>query len=203
MKLESWCSLTGGRIVRSSIGRSRSFRLEETLIPTRPAGRPQNNSTIRLSQVQCSACHDNKNAYVINPHIATARVGYGEAGERAASFSLGDYLPEMPRREDAPFRIIGSDYTLRYSVEIARARTVRDPTGNCTGCHTLTTQLTGQRFAADAVALEPWIPKPTWIQSVGLKYERHMLAEVDAHRTDWARQSGAGKIHPWMAPRSG
>ena len=28
-------------------------------------------------EVQCSACHDNKNAYVINPHIATARVGYG------------------------------------------------------------------------------------------------------------------------------
>jgi hypothetical protein len=153
--------------------------------------------------VQCSACHDNKNAYVINPHIATARVGYGEAVERVASFSLGDYLPEMPRREGAPFRVIGSDYTLRYSVEIARARTVRDPRGNCTGCHTLTTQLTGQRFAADAVALEPWIPKPTWIQSVGLKYEKYLLAEVDAHRTDWARQSGPGKIHPWMAPGVG
>ena len=154
-------------------------------------------------RVQCSACHDNKNAYVITPHIAMARLGYGEEDPRAASFSLGDYLPEMARREDAPFRIIGSDYTLRYSVEIERARTVRDPTGNCTGCHTLTTQLTGQRFAADAVDLEPWISKPSWIQSVGLKYERHILAEIDAHRTDWARRGGAGKIHPWMAPGAG
>lgn len=156
-------------------------------------------------EVQCSACHDNKNAYVINPHIAVARVGYpsGEGNDRATAFSLGDYLPKTPRREDAPFRIIGSDYTLRYGVEIERARTVRDPTGNCTTCHTLTTQMTGQRFAADAVALEPSISRPTWVQAVGLKYERHMFAQVDAHRTAWARRSGAGKIHPWMAPGTG
>jgi len=156
-------------------------------------------------EVQCSSCHDNKNPYVINPHIAVARVGYpaGEGDDRAIAFSLGDYLPRTPRREDAPFRIIGSDYTLRYDVEIERARTVRDPTGNCTACHTLTTQMTGQRFAADAVALEPAISRPTFIQSVGLKYERHMFAQVDAHRTAWARRSGAGKIHPWMAPGTG
>jgi hypothetical protein len=156
-------------------------------------------------QVQCSSCHDNKNAYVIDPHIAVARVGYfsGEYDERAVAFSLGEYLPNTPRHEAAPLRIIGSDYTSRYRVEIERARTVRDPAGNCTACHTLTTQLTGQRFAADAVALEPWIAKPTWIQSVGLQFERHRFAQVDAHRTDWARRSGAGKIHPWMAPAAG
>jgi hypothetical protein len=156
-------------------------------------------------QVQCSSCHDNKNPYVIDPHIAVARVGYfsGEEDERAVAFSLGDYLTNIPRQEDAPFRIIGSGYTSRYNVEIVRARTVRDPTGNCTTCHTLTTQLTGQRFAADAVALEPWISHPTFIQSVGLKYERHRFARVDAHRTDWARRTGDGKIHPWMVPEAG
>jgi hypothetical protein len=156
-------------------------------------------------QIQCYACHDNKNAYVIDPHAQQARVGYlgGESDSRAIAFSLGDYLPATPRREDAPFRVIGSGYTSTYSVELGRAKTVQDPTGNCTSCHTLTTQITGQRFAPDAVAQEPWISNPTWAQLLELLDERMKHSQIADHRTDWALRSGDGKIHPWMVPEDG
>jgi hypothetical protein len=153
-------------------------------------------------QVQCSACHDNKNAYVVSPHMQLARVGYptGAKGREAAAFSLGDYLPKMPRRESMPFRVIGSGYTDTYKVELGQAKTVRDPTGNCTECHTLTTQVTGQRLAADAAGLPPEIANPTWAQLLQVKAERAKLSEIASRRTDWAKRSGPGKIHPWMLP---
>lgn len=156
-------------------------------------------------QVQCSACHDNKSPYVVDPHISLARVGYhgGAKGREAAAFSLGDYLPKATRSETTPFRIVGSGYTSTYNAELARARTVRDPAGNCTECHTLTTQVTGQRLAADAVAQEPSISDPSWAQILRLRAERMKLDEINAHRTDWALRSGPGKIHPWMVPRDG
>lgn len=156
-------------------------------------------------QVQCYACHDNKNPYVINPHAQQARVGYfgGKDDPRAVAFSLGDYLPETPRNERAPFRVIGSGYTSTHNVELGRAKTIRDPTGNCTACHTLTTQITGRRFAADAAAQEPWISKPTWAQALELREEKKKYAHVGIRRTDWALRSGAGKIHPWMVPGNG
>jgi len=153
-------------------------------------------------QVQCSACHDNKKAYVVSPHIEQARVGYrhGAQGPEATAFSLGNYLPQTPRNELAPFRVIGSGYTATYRTELQRAKTVRDPTGNCTECHTLTTQVTGQRFAPDAVAQEPSVLDPTWAQVLQLGAERTALREVNAHRTNWAQRSGPGGIHPWMLP---
>jgi hypothetical protein len=156
-------------------------------------------------QTQCSACHDNKNAYVVDPHIRQDRVGYlgGRDDPRAIAFSLGDYLPQTPRVEGAPFRVIGSGYTSTYRVELGRARTVRDPTGNCTTCHTLTTQITGQRFAADAVAQEPWISNPSWAQQLELLDEKMEYSQIAARRTDWALRSGPGKIHPWMVPGHG
>ncbi|WFU11997.1 hypothetical protein QA646_26855 (plasmid) [Rhizobium sp. CB3090] len=156
-------------------------------------------------QIACSACHDNKNAYVVDPHIGMARVGYssdtGERRERA--FSLGNYLPGTPRNDNSPFRIIGSGYTSTHAAAIRRAKTVADPNGNCTRCHTLTTQVTGQRFASDAVAQDPWISRPRWAQLLQLRAEQMKLHEIDSHRTDWARQSGQGKIHPWMVPIDG
>ena len=156
-------------------------------------------------QIQCYACHDNKNAYVINPHAGQARIGYlsGRNDPRAIAFSLGEYLPQTPRREGAPFRVIGSGYTSTYSVELASAKTVQDPTGNCTSCHTLTTQVTGQRFAPDAVAQEPWISNPSWGQAQDLLAERMKHLQIANHRTDWALRSGDGKIHPWMVPEYG
>jgi hypothetical protein len=156
-------------------------------------------------QIECYACHDNKNAYVVNPHAGQARVGYfgGRDDPRAIAFSLGDYLPLAPRDQDRPYRVIGSAYTSTYHVELERAKTVRDPTGNCTNCHTLTTQITGKRFAADAVAQEPWISNPTWAQFLELRDEKAKYAHVSLHRTGWALRSGAGKIHPWMNPGNG
>src|SRR3546814_12433637 len=65
---------------------------------------------------------------------------------RAMAFSLGDYLPEFSRGANAPFRVVGTGYTRKYRAALAQARTVRDPAGQCTGCHTLITQLTGQRL---------------------------------------------------------
>lgn len=156
-------------------------------------------------KVRCYACHDNKKAVVINPHAEQARVGYfaGTTNAAAIGFSLGDYLPEATYGHAAPFRVIGSGYTSKYSVELKSAKVVRDPTGNCTGCHTLTTQMTGRRFAADAVAQLPWISTPTWGQALQLRDEKIRFANVAVHRTDWALRSGAGKIHPWMVPGNG
>ncbi len=87
--------------------------------------------------------------------------------------------------------------------DIAGARTVRDPTGNCTNCHTLTTQLTGRRLAADAVGRQPFIANPGWGQTLVLQDEKKTLQRIDRHRTDWARRRGDGKIHPWMVPGDG
>ncbi|MFT2215460.1 hypothetical protein ACLJYM_27115 [Rhizobium giardinii] len=156
-------------------------------------------------QIQCSACHDNKGPYVITPHISQARIGYpgGVKSEKALAFSLGDYIPRTLRDERLPFRVIGSAYTSIYATDLARAKTIRDPSGNCTECHTLTTQVTGQRIAADAAGRDPVVTNPTWAQVVSVRAERLKLAEIDAHRTDWARQTGQGRIHPWMVPRDG
>lgn len=188
------------------------FDWSEKLVP--PGGHSYHDSEGRAEaeilydptfQVQCSACHDNKSAYVINPNIQQARVGYlaGNHDPRAPAFSLGNLLPAAPRSRSTPFRVIGSGYTATYRVDLERAMTVRDPTGNCTECHTLTTQTTGQRFAADAVARDPVIAHPKRSQSLRLRAEQRKLREINSHRTKWASRSGAGKIHPWMVPIDG
>jgi hypothetical protein len=179
-----------------------------------PGGRSYADSTGRAAaaalydptfQIRCHSCHDNKSPYVVDPHAEQSRIGYllGEDDPRAHAFSLGSYLPERPRLEDAPFRVVGSGYTSAHKGDIARARTVRDPTGNCTTCHTLTTQMTGKRLAADAVAREPFVSNPSWAQTLVLQDERKTYARIDRHRTDWARRGGGGKIHPWMVPGHG
>ncbi len=153
-------------------------------------------------RIGCHECHDNKTPYVIDPHIEHARVGYDDVGgdARQAAFSLGDYLPEIPFVEDAPFRVIGSGYTKVYAETLARARTVRDPTGNCTGCHTLTTQYTGRRFVPDSLHRLPWVSRPSWNQYMRLQAETAELGRVAAHRTGWAADPGRGQISPWMVP---
>lgn len=155
-------------------------------------------------RIECSACHDNKSAFVVTPSAQQARVGFtDDPNPRAAGFSLGNFLPVTPRYRSTPFRIVGSAYTGLYRTSLERARTVRDPTGNCTECHTLTTQVTGQRFAADAVAQAPVIAQPSRSQFLRLKAEQSKLREIDAHRTPWASRAGRGKIHPWMVPIDG
>lgn len=175
-----------------------------------PGGRSYADITGRIAasqlydptfQVPCHSCHDNKSPYAVAPHAGLARVGYflGEDDPAARAFSLGAFLPEWPRRETAPFRIIGSAYTSTYSGDIARARTVRDPTGSCTGCHTLTTQTTGRRIAADAVGRAPVISTPNWAETLELADEKARYERVAAHRTAFA----AGMLHPWMVPGYG
>ena len=153
-------------------------------------------------QISCHACHDNKSPYVIDPHIEQSRVGFRSVGDsRSTAFSLGDFLPYRTRLPGAPFRVVGTGYTGTYRNELSQARTVEDPTGNCTSCHTLTTQVTGRRFAADAAGHEPTVTLPTWVQLLELHEEQIVYAEIAAHRTDWA--AGSGGIHPWMLPGSG
>ena len=68
-------------------------------------------------------------------------MGYfkGEDDPHAIAFSLGDYLPNRPRSEDTPLRVIGTGYTDDYSVELRPApRPFATRPGNCTACHTLT-----------------------------------------------------------------
>jgi len=201
-----------GEIVFFDGRKDRTFDWSQPFVP--PGGRSYSDSAGRAKaaaiydptfQIPCHACHDNKSPYVIDPHAAQGRVGYvfAEKDPRAIAFSLRDYLPERPRLPDSPFRVVGSAYTSTYSVDLGRAKTIQDPTGNCTGCHTLTTQVTGQRLAPDAVAREPWITLPTWGQLVQLRYEKIRYAAAAAHRTDWALRGGGGGIHPWMVPGRG
>ncbi len=155
-------------------------------------------------QVECSACHDNKSPYVITPSIQQARVGFaGNHDPKAVAFSLGNFLPAVPRSRSTPFRVIGSAYTGTHRVSLERAMIVRDPTGNCTECHTLTTQITGQRFAPDAIAQAPTVTQPSRSQFLRLKAEQRKLREINTHRTTWANRAGSGKIHPWMVPIDG
>jgi len=179
----------GGRSYEDTIGRRNAEELYDTTF-----------------QIPCHSCHDNKSAYVVDPHAEQARVGYLDGGQeqRARKFSLGDYLPLRPRRPQSPIRVIGSAYTSLYGGELERARTVVDPSGspewNCTSCHTLTTQATGRRFAADAVAKAPWITDPQWSKYLQLMAELEVQKNVSNHRTTWATEKGSGKIFPWMLP---
>jgi hypothetical protein len=158
----------------------------------------------RTFSIECSACHDNKSAYVITPSVLQARVGFGTNQDRvAAGLSLGNFLPVLPRHRSTPYRIIGSAYTAAHRASLERAKTVRDPSGKCTECHTLTNQVTGQRFAADAVAQAPTIEQPRRSQFLRLKAEQRKLEEIAANRTHWATRDGRGKIHPWMVPIEG
>lgn len=51
-------------------------------------------------------------------------------------------------------------YTARFNADLASARIVQDPSGICTDCHTLSTEVTGRRFAADAVGKLPVVMGP-------------------------------------------
>lgn len=188
------------------------FDWSQTFVP--PGGHAYSDAAGRMVaesfydptfRIECSACHDNKSAYVINPAIQQTRVGYysGDRDPTAQAFGLGNFLPTVGRNRSTPLRVVGSGYTATHRIALERARTVRDPGGSCTECHTLTTQMTGQRFAADAVAKEPTIAHPDRAQFLRMTAERRKLREIASHRTAWASRAGAGKIHPWMAPIDG
>jgi hypothetical protein len=142
-------------------------------------------------KVSCAICHDNKEPRIITPYIKQARVGYRDLAESNA-FSLGKLLPEMTRDSSAPYRIIGSGYNALHKKIIKGARSIVDPTGNCTTCHGLTNHGTG-RFASDAVG-----KLGTLITDSGKD-----PGIENSFRTPWALRTGLGKIQPWMLPDDG
>lgn len=156
-------------------------------------------------EVNCAACHDNKKPTIIDPHAQQARVGYyqGRNDPRAASFSLGNFLPPRLSKADAPFRVIGSDFTATHEGSLRRAKVVALQGNACSECHTLTTTETGRRFAADAVGMPPIVKAPTVGQTALIGQEIEALRLVQEHRTDWGSLSGDGRILPWMTPDHG
>jgi hypothetical protein len=153
--------------------------------------------------VQCSQCHDNKNLHVVDPEIHLKRVGYRDPTIRDAFGIPDNFLPRILPGQDAPFRVVGSGYTATYKSPLSAALTLHDPAG-CTQCHTLTTQRSGKRFAADAVARVPDanddLDSSKYLDFLG---EYYANADALAHRTDWVLSSGGGQIHPWMVLPSG
>lgn len=138
-------------------------------------------------RVNCAACHDNKEPRIATPYIKQARVGY-RSPTIANAFSLGELLPDLPRKDSRPYRVVGTDYNTVHAAQIRDARTVRDPSGKCTECHSLTNYGTA-RFASDSVGR--------------LGSLTGDAAPENAFRTSWALRTGAGAIHPWMNPGDG
>jgi hypothetical protein len=137
--------------------------------------------------VPCVYCHDNRKPTIITPYIKQQRVGY-RSEELAKAFSLKALLPHLPRGMRAPYRVVGSGYTAAHGHFMQDARTIVDPTGNCTTCHGLTNQGTS-RIASDAVGKLGSLPGDTAVEN--------------SYRTAWALRGGAGKSHPWMLPGDG
>lgn len=155
-------------------------------------------------EVNCAACHDNKKPTIIDPHAQQARVGYYQGkNDPRASFSLGNFLPARVAKADAPFRVIGSDFTSVHEASLRRAKVMAVQGHACSECHTLTTTETGRRFAADAVGMPPIVEVPTVGQTALIGQEIEALRLVQEHRTHWGSLSGDGRILPWMVPDHG
>lgn len=150
-------------------------------------GRAQSSQTYDATfKARCVLCHDNKVPRIITPHIGMARVGYRDP-DRAAAFSLKDLLPQLPRGKRDPYRVVGGDFTALDAPIIASARTIVDPTGNCTSCHGITNNETGI-FASDAVAQ---------FGSLGT------TPVPDSYRTGWALRTVPAKFIPGWSPARG
>ena len=136
------------------------------------------------SQLRCEGCHDNKEPWIITPHLKYRGFGYRDV-ESENRFALDNPLPLVqPRSGKSPYRVIGTRYTQYAEL---KSRTFKDPTGSCTYCHTLTTDWTGKVLAYDAVGrVNPNEPYKSIFKKV-----------YDA-RTDWAKQKN--NTHPWMVP---
>ncbi len=140
-------------------------------------------------QDTCVGCHDNKQPRIVTPFLKQSRIGYRDPG-LAKAFSLGELIPEFPHESNAPYRVVGSDFTAKHSDVIQTSRVIFDPSGKCTNCHSLTSIGTGT-FASDAVG------------RLGTRAGDADTTYVKNFRTDWALRTGNGKIHPWMVPGFG
>jgi hypothetical protein len=136
------------------------------------------------SQLRCEGCHDNKEPWIMTPHLKYRGFGYRDV-ELENRFALEIKLPLVqPRSDKSPYRVIGTRYT-RYAD--LTSKTFRDPTGSCTYCHTLTTDWTGKVLAYDAVGRK----------NMNEPY-KSFFEKVHEARTDWAKRRH--NTHPWMVP---
>ncbi len=138
-------------------------------------------------RVSCETCHDNKEPWIVTPHLKISRFGYDEAA-RDAAFGVDNPLPLVqPRSADSPYRVIGTRFT---KLAVLSSRTFEDPSGNCTACHTLTTDWTGNVLAYDAVGrTNPAQPY------------RAFFDRLARFRTGFGAEEGGSR--PWMAPGVG
>lgn len=136
------------------------------------------------TQIKCETCHDNKEPWIVTPHLKIRGFGYRDraTGEK---FGHPNFLPLVqPRSSKSPYRVIGTRYTRKADLT---SKTFSDPTGSCSYCHTLTTGWTGKVLAYDAVG------KINENQKYKPVFERVLKT-----RTEWAKQKH--NTHPWMVP---
>lgn len=132
----------------------------------------------------CETCHDNKEPWIITPHLKLRGFGYRDHA-RDENLGKRNILPLIqPRSDDSPYRVIGTRYTNKADLS---SKTFRDPTGSCTYCHTLTTGWSGKVLAYDAVGRV----------NESDKY-KSVFQRIDNSRTEWAKQEN--NTHPWMVP---
>ena len=150
-----------------------------------PAGRAEAYKIYYHTQrIKCETCHDNKEPWIITPHLNYIGFGYKNSA-REARFGANNVLPlTQPRPDDSPYRVIGTRFTKYADLS---SKTLRDPTGSCTFCHTLTTDWTGSVLAYDAVG------KVNNSERYKSFFER-----IARSRTDWAKKRE--NTHPWMVP---
>lgn len=173
------------------------------VLETPPGGNGYNDAEGRSSSksrydpsfsIQCARCHDNKEPRTITPYIKQARVGYANTARRDA-FSVGSLLPKLPRLEDQPYRVVGSDFTVGPNRNWIDNSKVLHSVNRCTNCHVITTAegstLPGTAlFAAESV---------NRLDDLAPAYNSDN--KISSSRTDWSLRGGDGKIHPWMTVR--
>ncbi len=135
-------------------------------------------------RIACENCHDNKEPWIITPHLKIRGFGYRDS-DREDHLAQDNILPLVqPRPDTAPYRVIGTRYTRKAKLS---GKTFRDPTGSCTSCHTLTTGWTGKVLAYDAVGKI----------NNGEQF-RDVFRRIHDSRTTWAKQDK--NTAPWMVP---
>ena len=107
------------------------------------------------NSVNCHTCHDNKNPWIVTPHLNQSRLGYTEKFRRAA-FS-NNIIPKVKSTPSKQYRIIGSGYVEKRCNEESFGKGCQGlafqnkKTNYCTKCHSLTTLNTGRLFTFAAL----------------------------------------------------
>lgn len=148
------------------------------------------------NSVDCHTCHDNKQPWIITPHLNQPGVGYLDAHRRKA-FS-NSIIPVVESVPSQPYRIIGSNYVEKRCNEESLGKGCRglafrsSKTQYCTQCHSLTTLNTGRLFSF--AALNKTNPK----MMLGHLQEK-FWKELKKSTTGFGLNNGT----TWMPPRAG